>query len=342
MRRAEVGAGRDRGVILRYDGAMDPAPDTEQHAISDDARRTIVAHLAHMRAEYGELIGDADLVEPNGEYFPDEFKLEPAAIKALMERVMSYAPLSADLDVELVFVEPAQDGQAAGGSCGTGGCSPGKGGIQDVARGSAVETDDGYAMLVVATDVGEPKLLTTTLARSTGRLVLFEAGEEVDPRMEGPLSELTAVACGLGTLLLNGSCVYKKACSSMKRHKGTFLEVEEIALALALFVRAWDKKPGSVRKHLEVTQREAFDTALAWVDGQPKLVRDLTDFPASLEDGMFELEEKKGILSRLFTGRRDDDAPPASIPVRAKPRSEEELRRIAETKALVDEALQES
>lgn len=320
---------------------MDPAEDTEHHDITDDARRTIVAHLAHMRAEYGELIGDADLVEPNGDYFPDEFALEPAAIKALMERVLSYAPLSADLDVELVFVEP--EGEAkAGGGCGTGGCSPGKGGVQEVARGGAVETDDGYAMLVVATDVGEPKLLTTTLARSTGRLVLFEAGEDVDPRMEGPLSELTAVACGLGTLLLNGSCVYKKACSSMKRHKGTFLEVEEIALALALFVRAWDKKPGSVRKHLEVTQREAFDMALAWVDGQPKLVRDLTDFPATLEDGLFELEEKKGLLSRLFTGRRDDDAPPASIPVRAKPRSEEELRRIAETKALVDEALQES
>lgn len=321
----------------------------EQHVVSDEARRTIVAHLAHMRAAYGELIGEADLIEPTGEYFPDEFKLEPAAIHALMRRVMSYAPLSSDLDVDVVFVEP--EGQSGGGGCGTGGCSTeGRGeraarGVMEVARGGAVETDDGYAVLVVATDVGEPKLLTTTLSRSIGRLVLFEAGEEVDPRVEGPLSELTAVACGLGTLLLNGSCVYKKACSSMRRHKGTFLEVEEIALALALFVRAWDKKPGAVRRHLEVTQREAFDAALAFVDSQPKLVRALTEDPESLEDGIFELEAKKGLLSRLFSSKKHDDEPPASIASlggRAKERSEEEKRRIAETKALVDEALQDS
>lgn len=318
---------------------MEPIEHEEHHAVSEEARRTIVSHIAHMRAEYGEVIGDADLVEPTGEYFPDEFALEPSAIDALLRRVMSYAPLSSDLDVELAFVEP-QDGESAGGGCGTGAC--GTGGVKEVARGGAVETPDGYAVLVVTSDVGEPKLLTTTLARSVGRLVLFEADEEVDPRLEGPLSELTAIACGLGTLLLNGSCVYKKACSSMKRHKGTFLEVEEIAFALALFVRAWGKKPGSVRRHLEITQREAFDMALAFVDGQPKLVQALTDDPESLTDGLFELEEKKGFLSKLFSGRKADDAPPASIPVRVKERSEEERRRIAEMKALVDEALQDS
>lgn len=316
--------------------------DEQEHVVSDEARRTIVAHLAHMRAAYGEVIGDTDLIEPNGEYFPDEFKLEPAAIKALMQRVMSYAPLAHDLDVELAFVEPEGE-STGGGGCGTGGCSPGKGGgTMDVARGGAIETDDGYVVTVVATDVGEPKLLTTTLSRSIGRLVLFEADEDVDPRLEGALSELTAVACGLGTLLLNGSCVYKKACSSMKRHKGTFLEVEEVALAVALFVRAWDKKPGAVRRHLDVTQREAFDAALAFVDGQPKLVRALADDPESLEDGIFELEAKKGLLSRLFSSKKNDDEPPVSIPVRVKERSEEEKRRIAETKALVDEALQDS
>lgn len=310
--------------------------------LSDDAVRSIVAHLAHVRAEYGEVLGEVDLVEPNGEYFPDEFKLEPAAIDRLMRRMMTYAPLATDLDVEVVYVEPEGEG-GGGGGCGSGACGPGEG-SKHVARGGAVETDDGYAVVLASSDVGEPKLLTASLARSMGRLVLFEAGEEVDPRDEGALSELTAVACGLGVILLNGACVYKKGCGGMRRHQGTFLGVEELALACALFVRVTDRKPGSVRRHLEVTQREAFDLALDWVDGQPRLVRTLTNDPATLEDGVFALEEKKGLLSRLLSRKRDEDEPPLAMPASrpVRERSAEELRRIAETKALVEEALQDS
>ena len=261
--------------------------------LSDDALRSIVAHLAHVRADYGEVLAQADLIEPTGEYFPDEFKLEPAAIDRLMRRMMSYAPLAADLEVEVVYVEP----EGGGGGCGSGTCGPSDK-PKVVTRGGAVETEDGYAVVVASSDVGETKLLTASLARSIGRLVLFEADEQVDPRVEGALSELTAVACGLGVILLNGACVYKKGCSGMRRHQGTFLGVEELALACALFVRVTDRKPAMVRRHLEVTQREAFDAALDWVEGQPKLVRALAKTPESLVDGIFALEEKKGLLSR--------------------------------------------
>jgi hypothetical protein len=313
--------------------------------LSDDARKdmiaSIVAHLAHLRAEYGEVLENPDLVEPNGDYFPDEFRVEPSAIDRLMRRMMTYAPLAADLDVEVVYVEPEGEG-GGGGGCGSGACGPGDA-PKVVAKGGAVETEDGYAVVLDSSDVGQPKLLTASLARSMGRLVLFEADEEVDPRVEGALSELTAVACGLGVILLNGACVYKKGCGGMRRHQGTFLGVEELALACALFVRVTDRKPGTVRRHLEITQKEAFDLALDWVDGQPKLVRALTKDPGSLADGIFTLEEKKGLLSRFLTRKRDDDMPDA-LPVSVKPkeRSEEERRRIAETKALVEEALQES
>ena len=184
--------------------------------LSDDALRSIVSHLAHVRAEYGEVLAESDLVEPNGDYFPDEFKLEPAAIDRLMRRMMTYAPLAADLDVELAFFE-ADEGASPGGGCGTGGCSTP--GTKEIAKGGAVETPDGYAVVVAASDVGQQKLLTASLARSMGRLVLFEAGEEVDPRVEGPISELTAVACGLGVILLSGACVYKKGCGGMKNHE---------------------------------------------------------------------------------------------------------------------------
>lgn len=321
--------------------------------LSDDALRSIVSHLAHLRAEYGEVLGyDAhpDLVEPNGEYFPDAFALEPAAIERLMRRMMTYAPLATDLEVQLAFVEPEEKG--GGGGCGSGACGPGdKSAASQAMKGGAVETvdehgDTRYAVVVASGDVGEPKLLTASLARSMGRLVLFEAGEEVDPRVEGALSELTAVACGLGILLLSGAALYKKGCGGVRRHQGTFLGVEELALACALFVRVTDRKPGTVRRHLEITQREAFDIALDWVDGQPKLVRALTKDPESLADGIFALEEKKGLLSRLFSSRKPDDDADAiaamSAPRPVKARTEAELRRIAETKALVEEALQES
>lgn len=312
--------------------------------LSDASLRSIVAHLAHLRAAYGEVLDDPDLVEPNGEYFPDEFAVDAEGVQRLLERMMTYAPLSADLDVKLGVVEPDEEA-AGGGGCGSGACSPGeaKSKGQKTLR-PAVETEDGYVAVLHASDAGDPTVLTTSLARSIGRIVLFEADEEVDARDEGPLSELTALACGLGILLLNGASVYKKGCGGMRRHQATFLSVEEISLALALFVRTTEKKAGTVRKHLEVTQREAFDAALSWVDGQPKLVKALVEHPETLEDGVFVLEEKKGVLTKLLARKRDDGddlaAPASKRP--ATPRSEEELRRIAETKALVEEALQET
>jgi len=168
--------------------------------LSDEALRSIVAHLAHLRAEYGDVLGSGahlDLVEPTGDYFPDAFALEPAAIDRLMRRMMTYAPLATDLDVQVAFVEPEDTG-GGGGGCGSGACGPGDKSTKAVMKGGAVETPDGYTVVLATGDVGEPKLLTASLARSMGRLVLFEADEDVDPRVEGALSELTAVACGLG------------------------------------------------------------------------------------------------------------------------------------------------
>lgn len=319
----------------------------ERMQLSDASLRSIVAHIAHLRAAYGEVIGDSVLVEPTGEYFPDEFALDSDSVQTLLERMMTYAPLSEDLDVKLGVVEPDDDSAAkGGGGCGSGACGPGGGGgAKGKTLRPAVEADDAYLAVLAATDAGDTTVLTASLARSVGRIVLFEAGEDVDPRDEGPLSELTAVACGLGTILLNGAAVYKKGCGGMKRHQATFLSVEELALAVALFVRVTDAKPGRVRKHLAVTQREAFDDALSWVDDQPKLVKTLAEDPETLEDGVFVLEEKKGLFGKLLARKRDEDDL-AAMPLSSKPKastlSEEERRRIAETKALVEEALQDS
>jgi hypothetical protein len=306
--------------------------------LSDERIRAIVAHLAHLRAAHGDAFAAPDLVEPNGDYFPDDFTLDPPGIHQLLRRMLAYSPLSDDLAIGLGFIEPDGDASAGGGGCGSGAC--GSGGLKEIARGGAVETDDGYAALLHVHDVGDPTILTTAIARSVGRIVLFEADEDVDPRDEGPVSELTAVGCGLGLLLLNGACVYKKGCGGMKRHQATFLELEEIALGLALFVRTTEKKPQAVRKHLEITQREAFDAALAWVDTQPTLVRSLRERPETLEDGVFAFEAKQGLLARIFARRSDDER--LELEVKPRERSDEERRRLAEAKALVDEALSDT
>ncbi len=128
----------------------------------------------------------------------------------------------------------------------------------------------------------------------------------------------------------------------MRRHQGTFQETNELAFAQALFVRTTNASPSNVRRHLEITQREAFDEALRWLDGQPKLVRDLRDNPSSLTDGIFTIEKKKGLLSRLLSREPETSLPEVTLPRPAKERTEAERRRIEEAKALVEEALQDS
>jgi hypothetical protein len=308
-------------------------------SLSEDKIRGIVAELAQLRADHGDAFASPALVEPNGEYFPDHFALDPDGIDALVRRMLTYAPLSGDLDVQLGFIEPDGEAEAAGGGCSSGGCStPSRGGAGGAkATSGAIETPDGYAVLLHVQDVGDPTVLTTCVARSLGRIVLFETDCDVDVREEGPRAELAAIACGFGLLLLNGACVYKKGCGGMRRHQATFLDLDEIALGLALFVRTTNAKPGAVRRHLEVTQRESFDLALDWVDGQPSLVRTLTERPETLADGIFELEKKKGLFSRLFSRKPADDEPTPSA--RRTERSVEEERRLAEARALVEEAL---
>ena len=58
------------------------------------------------------------------------------------------------------------------------------------------------------------------------------------------------------------------------------------AVALALFLRLHDVKPGAARRHLETTQREAFEEALRWVDSNTPIVEALGAHPESLADGV--------------------------------------------------------
>ncbi len=56
-------------------------------------------------------------------------------------------------------------------------------------------------------------------------------------------------------------------------------------------------------------------------------------------DGVFPLEQTKGFLSRLFGAKPAKALEPAAAPVSRRARTPEQERRLAEAKAMVDDAL---
>jgi hypothetical protein len=304
---------------------------------SDDALRFLVSSYARMRRAYGELFPEPILLQPTGEHFPDEFAHTPEGVANVLARVKSYAPLSDDLPVDLAFSEPDEQ-QAGGGGCGSGACAPGAG-PKDVARGGVVETKKGYAVVVDVRDVGEPSLLVGSLARSVAMIVLAEGDEEIPDGDVPAMAEVLACAMGFGVILAQSSSVYKKGCGGMRVHAGTHLGVADLAVLLALYTRVEGAKPSAARAHLPVTQTEAFDEALKWVDSNGELVDQLREMPEVLEDGVFEVRKSVGFFGRLF-GKK---SPKLDEPVQSARtvRTEAEQRRLEEAKRLVEEALAE-
>ncbi|HLK41567.1 MAG TPA: hypothetical protein VKU41_32690 [Polyangiaceae bacterium] len=291
---------------------------------SEDALRRIVTTYARLRAAHGAAIGAPDLVQPNGHFFPDEFRGDVESVGRFLRRMVSYAPVSDATPIELVVLPH----EASGGGCGSLACETSGAGA---ARGVEA-TDEGYRILLPALDAGHADVLGATLARAVGAIVLSEAGEDVDDET----SELAAAACGFGVLLANGAAVWAKGCGGLRMAKATVLPVDEIATALALFVAVHQQKAGAARAHFGATQRDAFDAAWDWVDSNGALVAALRETPEILAGGLFEVQPVRGLFGRWFARR----SPPPAVPGRA-PVSADRQRRLDEARALVDEVLAE-
>ncbi len=266
----------------------------------DDALRWIVTSYAHLRAAHRAAFEDCELVQPTADYFPDPFDPKAptlAQVDALMRRMLVYAPVAGDLAVQLAVVVP-EDPEAAAGGCGSSAC--GSAGAPRSQGGRVEELEDGYRVMVAANDASHADVLTTSLARAAGALVLHEASEEVSPEA----SELAAVACGLGVLLVNGAAVWGKSCGGLRMAKATTLSVSELAVALALFTAVHERSRSQARKHLGATQREALDVAFDWVDSNREIVEGLRECPEWLEGGVFELHPVTGIFGQWLQRRR--------------------------------------
>jgi len=264
---------------------------------SDEVLRGIVRAYARLRSEHGSAIGDPPLVEPTGEFFPDAFHGDAASVARLLRRMIELSPVADDLPIELAFLAP--DEGHGGGGCGSLAC-----GSAGAGRGRGVEdVGDGYRIFVSAADVPQPVLLTTSLARSVGSVVLREAGMEPDAADEAA-SEIAAAACGFGVLVLNGAAVWGKSCGGLRMAQATAHSVEESAAMLALFGGVHGAIPARVRRQLDVTQREALDLAVAWAESNPLLVETLRDRPAILATGSIEIEPLLGLVGRWLNRRK--------------------------------------
>ena len=322
---------------------------------SAEALAWIVRTYAELRAAHGEVVGEPDLVLPTGEFFPDEVTATPEGVATLLARTMSYAPLGRGLRVGLEIVSP--DDEASGGSCSSGGC--GSAGGTNV-RSSVHEFEDAngaaYVVRFAAQDGGSPVRLTSSIARGVGALVLCEAGDSYDPgeAESEARAEIAATVCGLGLLVFNGSYIYAKGCGGARVHATTSMDVTEVAAALAIFVRLHGVKPGVVRAHLATTQREAFDLALAWIDGNERIVEKLRNAPEFLVGGAFSFEPPRGLLGRVLASfgggkravRSDAATGELALAVATAPkpreRTEAEKKRLAAAKAMVEDAMSAS
>jgi hypothetical protein len=277
----------------------------------EETLRWIVSRYAGLQARHGEGIGSPDLVQPDGDYFPDEFAPTGEGVARLVARMLEYAPVRAGLDVKLRFVDSEGEEEGGGGSCGTSGKSGGGCGTGACGTGSAtdnvtdrvLEIDGGYLLELPVEAVRSPVVLTATLARAAGGIVLAEAGEEVAASELGGMSELAAIASGLGVLVASGAHVYGKSCGGARVSRHTHLAVEEVTVALALFTAHHGIKPSVAKTNLETTQREAFVEAYDWVESNPAIVTQLRTRPEVLEAGMFTCEPTKGFFGKLMARR---------------------------------------
>ena len=172
-----------------------------------------------------------------------------------------------------------------------------------------LERQDGsYAIQLGTTEVRNPTVLTTMMARTLGALFLAEANlgslfarTEIDAA-----ADLAAVHLGLGVLIMNGAAIEMKGCGGMKVHAATSLSPGEAGLALAIqmelsrIIRGTDDGVRVVAKHLGAASGDAFRPALAFVEANVDVVESIARSPANIEADHFTLRESKSWFARAF------------------------------------------
>jgi hypothetical protein len=265
------------------------------------------------------------------QFFPEPIRDDAASIAGVLRAMVGHSPVADDLPIELAFrLADHEDG----GGCSSGAChAPG---ADAVAKSGVEETPSGYRVVLEAHALRHLDALAASLARAVGALVLFEVNEDASAAR----SEVAAIACGFGVLVVNGTAVWSKSCGGLRMARSTALSVEEAAVGLALFLALHGERPSKARKYLGVTQREAFAGACDWVDSNPELVERLRESPSTLVGSAIALEPVRGTFGNWLHRRALKRQKHLPAPLRAAawpPLSDEKRRRLEEARALVED-----
>jgi hypothetical protein len=291
---------------------------------ANDACRELVRRYAGLLDTFAAELGERPMVLPNSDFFPDAFRADEASVHRLVRRLCKHAGMS-DIPIDVRLVATGE-GAAAGG-CGTGACSTGgssTGGSGGGACGPGgseselpvariAEAAEGWQLSVYDVELAHPSLLTTRLVRALAGVFLAETSSSraaVEPPL-GVSIDLTAVALGFGTLMLEGSHVYQKGCGGPSVAQLTTLSVSELAVAFALFIERGDHKARSALRELSATQQALVSKACAWARSNRAQLALLRTAPAQLIDAPLEFSPARPWLARLIEGRSSPAAAPA-------------------------------
>lgn len=261
----------------------------------------VASGFASVVRALGVAPGEALLVRPNGEFFPDPFTGDQPSVELLLARLVGYTVLD-DVAVSVRLVgDVSLEGEGCGtGGCGSGACSTDSG--VSVSGTRLVDRDEDWLIEVPAERVVDPFALAADLSRALGAVALLERhpqGQRLAAR--GDQVEVAAVALGLGALLFQASYQYSKGCGGPHVRKSTALDVRSLAICVALFLAREGLKPKDARAELGVTQRAALGQAWDIVSGSKSLMDGLQHHLDRVESGRFRMDDAGSWLSRLFS-----------------------------------------
>jgi hypothetical protein len=253
----------------------------------------------------GDELGEPPMVLPDGNFFPDRFALDLPSVEKLVRRMQQHAGM-ADIPIRVSVLDDHQPPQ--GSSCASGACS-----IPAVATNGTprlVDEGESWRLQLLEAELRHPVVLTTNVARSLGYVFLIETKDEHEV-LQPPVditADMTAVALGLGALMLQGSYIYTKSCGGPSVGKVTKMTCPELAVAFAAFISRGGHPVRKALKELDTTQRTLLEEAYALLDSNRAIVQALRNDPSRLVDGDFELVETKPWLTRLFGKKKASHA----------------------------------
>lgn len=269
--------------------------------------RAVIQRYSRLIARLEEELGERPMVLPNGTFFPDRFRGDQKSVQKLVARMQEHAGIS-DIPIRVSVVSDeaaAMAGDAGPSSCSSGGCAVPTIAAHGLER--LVDEGDGWRLQLLEAELRHPVVLSTNIARSLAYVFLVETKEEHEV-IEPPVditADMTAVALGLGSLMLQGSYIYAKSCGGPSIARVTKMSCPELAIAFAAFIVRGDHSVRDALKELDVTQRELLGEAHLLFESNRHVVSQLRNAPAKLASGDIELTEAKPWLSRMF-GRRKE------------------------------------